>query len=161
MTTAAAAAAAQYCCSTTKRMPRHYYCVREVQALISLASPPFGLRAFYAHARTMVDCTVLAVFLTGLNFPPKGNLVYIYIRLIIAFVVRQCAAWASTLISHKHPPEEEIMHHVGCSMSVFLFVSIVRYFNMVLPKPIRVDCGGSSSSSPVFWAFFCIFVIRF
>ena len=78
MTTAAAAAAAQYCCSTTKRMPRHYYCVREVQALISLASPPFGLRAFYAHARTMVDCTVLAVFLTGLNFPPKGNLVYIY-----------------------------------------------------------------------------------
>ena len=27
--------------------------------------------------------------------------------IIIAFAIRQCAAWASTLITHKHSPEEE------------------------------------------------------
>ena len=48
----AAALAAQYC--SKKRTPRcyFYYCVREANNLISLASPPFGLRAFYAHMRT-------------------------------------------------------------------------------------------------------------
>ena len=65
MTAAAAAPAAQYCCSTTKRMPKYYYCVREEHTLIYLASLPFGLRTFYAHARTMVGfSTVLSVFLT-------------------------------------------------------------------------------------------------
>ena len=63
---ATAAPAAQYCCcSTAKRMPTYsYHCVREARTLISLASPPFGLRASYAHTRTMVGYTVLAVFLT-------------------------------------------------------------------------------------------------
>ena len=75
----AAAVAAQYCSySTTKRMPRYYYhCVREAGTLISLASPPFGLRASYAHTRTMVGCTVLAVFLTQKSLPPNPNVVYI------------------------------------------------------------------------------------
>ena len=75
---AAAAPAAQYCCSTTKRMPRYYYCVREAHTLISLAEPPFGLRAFYTHTRTMVGCTLLAVV-----WPHKIHLrreiLYIYV----------------------------------------------------------------------------------
>ena len=59
---ASAASAAQYCRSTTKRRPRYYYCVLEAHTLIPLASPPFGLRAFYAHTRTMVGCTALQLW---------------------------------------------------------------------------------------------------
>ena len=68
-------------------MPKYYYSVREAHTLLSLASPPFGLRAFYAHTRTMVGCTALAVLLT--QFASEGKsytLKYIYMSFPIAVV---------------------------------------------------------------------------
>ena len=62
------------------RMPRYYYCVREAHTLISLASPSFGCAlSMHIHAPWLVVLTVLAVFLTPLNLPPKDNL-YTYIN---------------------------------------------------------------------------------